>query len=426
MEGNSYPASRWVCVLVALVLAAWLSYAGVLHEVAHHYAASSDASDWARAARLEPGNPENWFRLAHDSQLNFDHTDLPLAISDYRRAIQLNPPSPYYKLDLAGALEMAGNNSEAENYYRAAQQGYPISPEVAWRYGNFLLRQQRMPEAYAEIHRALIGDPNLIPLAVSRAWHSNPDVRVLLDQVLPGTPAGDWEAISFLADAKEASAALLVWKHLIALQPSMDWKKVFALTDLLVAQERYDEAALVWRQATAPEAVALPAEVHGSLIYDGGFETDVSGGGFGWQQTDVPGADFDYDTEVKHSGLRSARIIFDGTQNLNYEQLFQYVIVSPGTHYRFHGNLHTDQIMTESGMRFEILDPTDPKSLDVLTPNETGTIPWTLEEADFATGPHTHIILVQVRRKPSERLDNKIRGTVWVDDVGIVPVGSRR
>ena len=104
---------------------------------------------------------------------------------------------------------------------------------------------------------------------------------------------------------------------------------MFALTDLLVAQERYDEAALVWRQATAPEAVALPAEVHGSLIYDGGFEKDVSGGGFGWQQTDVPGADFDYDTEVKHSGLRSARIIFDGTQNLNYEQLFQYVIVSP-------------------------------------------------------------------------------------------------
>ena len=116
--------------------------------------------------------------------------DLPLAISYYRRAVQLNPRSAFYKLDLASALEMSGDDAEAEKYYRAAQENYPISAEVSWKYGNFLLRQQRLPEAYAEIHRAVVVDPKLIPLAVSRAWHSNPDVHVLLDQVLPNTPAG--------------------------------------------------------------------------------------------------------------------------------------------------------------------------------------------------------------------------------------------
>ena len=136
------------------------------------------------------------------------------------------------------------------------------------------------------------------------------------------------------------------------------------------------------------------------------------------------GADFDFDMDVKHSGSRSARLIFDGTENLSYEGLSQYVLVAPGTRYRFQGFLCTDQISTESGMRFEIVDLKDQPHLDVVTPNETGTLPWTLEQIDFATGPNTHLILIRLVRKPSGRLDNKLRGTVWIDDVTIVPHGA--
>jgi tetratricopeptide (TPR) repeat protein len=418
-------ARRWIAVTVTIAAAAWLCYGGVRHAVAAHYAASPDSSDWDRAARVEPGNPELWYRLGRDRQLNFDHSDLPAAISDYRRAVQLNPRSPYYKLDLASALEMSGNNAEADTYFRAAQQDYPVSAEIAWRYGNFLLRQQRMPEAYAQIHRAVVGDPKLIPLAVSRAWHSDQDVHVL-EQVLPGTPRGDWDALSFLADSKEASAALTIWNHLIESKPAMEWKSVFALTDMLVSEGRFDEAASVWRQANAIAGVLSSTENGGSLVFDGGFEQDLSNGGFGWQEVDVPGADFDFDADEKHSGARSARVVFDGTQNLNYQNLFQLVIVSPATRYHFQGYLHTDQILTDNGVLFEILDPKDMKSLDVMTHNETGSIPWTLEQADFTTGPGTHIIRVQLSRKPSEHFDNKVRGTAWVDDVAIVPVGSRQ
>ena len=142
-------------------------------------------------------------------------------------------------------------------------------------------------------------------------------------------------------------------------------------------------------------------------------------------RVDVEGADFDFDTEEKHSGSRSARLIFDGTKNLSYEGLFQDVLVSPDTHYRFQGYIHTDQISTDSGMRFEVVDPKDPQHLDVVTPNETGTLPWTLEQADFTTGPHTHMIIIRLARRPSERLDNKLRGTVWVDDVSLAPGGAK-
>jgi tetratricopeptide (TPR) repeat protein len=424
-EGFANSARRWTAAVIATVAALWFCYAGAKHELASHYALSKNPNDWERAARIEPDNPEIWYRLGRFRQLDFDNADIPLAITYYRRAIQLNPRSPYYKLDLAGALEMAGSNGEADSYFRAAQAAYPISAEVSWKYGNFLLRQERLPEAYAEIHRAVMVDPKLIPLAVSRVWHSDSDVHLLLDQVLPDTAEAYSDALAFLTDAQEPTAALEVWHRLIAKNPHADWKWVYMLTDMLVAQERFEEAGTVWRQAVGADPSSAPAYTGNSLVYDGGFENDISRGGFGWRQIDAPGADFDFDTDKKHSGSRSARLIFDGTQNLSYEGLSQFILVSPGARYRFQGFLSIDQISTESGMRFEIVDSKDQQQLDVVTPNETGTLPWTLEQIDFTTGPHTHLLLIRLVRRPSQRLDNKLRGTAWIDDVSLVPIGSR-
>lgn len=424
-EEIANPIPRLGAALIAVAAALWLSSAGGKHALASHYAASSNFQDWERATRIEPDNPEIWYRLGRFRQLDFDNEDLPLAISYYQRAIQINPRSPYYKLDLASAEETAGNSDEADRDFRAAQAAYPISGEVAWKYGNFLLRQNRLPEAYAQIHRALLVDSKLIPFAVSRVWHSDPDVHLLLDQILPDTADSYSDAVAFLAGEQNPTAAVLAWNRLVAKDPHTDWKRAFALTDMLVAQEKFDEAGKVWHQVVAMDRDRAAAYAGNSLVYNGGFENDLAGGGFGWRQSDVEGADFDYDTEERHSGKRSARLTFDGTKNLSYSGLFQEILVSPGTRYRFQGFLHTDQISTDSGMRFEIVDPKNPQDVDALTPNETGSLPWILEQLDFTTGPRTHLIELRIVRKPSERLDNKLRGTLWLDDISLVPLDSR-
>ena len=60
---------------------------------------------------------------------------------------------------------------------------------------------------------------NLIPLAVSRVWHSDPDIQ-LLDQILPDTAEAYSQALAFLVDEQDPTAALEVWNQLVAINPA--------------------------------------------------------------------------------------------------------------------------------------------------------------------------------------------------------------
>ncbi len=149
---------RWTAVVLVVAAAVWLCYGGVKHALASHYGASSSSSDWPRAAEIEPSSAENWYRLGRYRQLDFDHPDLKLAISYYRRAVELDPPSPFYKLDLATALEVSGDDAEAEKYFRAARANYPISAEVSWRFGGGFLALWKFPSSPAAIAGGLRRD----------------------------------------------------------------------------------------------------------------------------------------------------------------------------------------------------------------------------------------------------------------------------
>ena len=72
-------------------------------------------------------------------------------------------------------------------------------------------------------------------------------------------------------------------------------------------------------------------------------------------------------------------------------------------------------------MRFSIVDPNHDAAVNVLSDNLTGTHPWTAAEMDVTAGPNTHFLLVRLLRVGSRLFDNKLRGTVWIADVSLVP-----
>lgn len=417
---------RWLFLAGVALIAACLTAGALQRWQAETWLSSSEPQAWQRAAWLEPDNADHWFRLAQYYQWDWARGDLTQAIRFYRRATELNPHATAYWLELAGAYESAGERERAREVLVNAQATFPHSPDVAWRYGNFLLRQGELPEAFEEIRRALALDRSLTAAAVALCWQATRDVNRLLEDVLPPDSQVYLQTIQFLVAQEQLEAALAVWERLSALHASLELGQSLPLAEALLQRDRIEEARDVWRQALAAAGWVGSETAEESLITDPGFEREFPNGGFGWRQQSVAGASFDFDTATVHSGRRALRVTFDGTANLDFQHLAQYVAVQPRRRYRFAAFLRSDGVSTDSGVRFRVFDPDRPAALDLLTPALTGTQPWVRQELEFTTGPDTRLVTIALRRLPSRKLDNKIRGTVWVDDVTLTPVEETR
>ncbi len=419
------PIRRWVFIAACLLVGIPLSYFAVRNAVAERRAGSKESQDWLRAAALEPANPDHWYRLGRFRQLDFESSDLAQAVQYYRRAVALDPRAAHYWLDLAGAYEAAGDPARAREAFQQAKAAYPASSDVAWRFGNFLLRQQQLAEAFAEMRRAVATTPALARLATSRTWRSRPDAQALLDEVLPASEEAYLGALDTLVAERAPAAALAVWDRLMALRPALSLRQAFPLLEELVAQGHSAEALRVWQQALEAAGWTPPQQPPGSLLFDGGFEADFTAGGFGWRMRPPDHAEMEFDGSVRRSGQRSLRVVFDGSANLAFEHLYQRLPVEPRTRYRFGATLRTQGITTDSGVRFQLSDPQHPTELNALTRNVTGTQDWTLDELDLTTGPNTQVLEILLVRRPSLKLDNKIAGTAWLDDLTLTPLPRR-
>lgn len=374
-----------------------------------------------RGANLVPGNADAWDRLGRFRQWDFANPDPAAAIVDYQKAVREDPLSPYYWMDLAGAYEQAGDPSQASEAYERAKAVYPISAEVAWQYGNFLVRQRQAAEGLKDIQGAVRTDPSLLSLAISRVWLSTHDVGVLLDQVLPANTNAYFKALDFFQSTHDAESGLIVWRRLLSLNQPFPFARVFAFLRELIDEDRSEDARKVWLEDVAATGISLTPPPDGSLIWDGRFTQAFSNGGLGWQWDSPLGVAIDFDTPRIPSGARSVRLDFGGGNNTDLDAPFQYVPVEPKHAYHFRGYVKTDRITTESGMRFSLLDPHHPGSVNVTTDNLTGSNPWTAADADFSTGPDTHFVLVRLYRSPSRLFENKLSGTAWVADVLLIP-----
>jgi hypothetical protein len=417
------PTWRWLFLLGILFAAATLVLSGAKNGLAEHWAQSDQPEDWLRAVELEPGNADYWYRLGRYRQLDFEHADLPLAISYYRRAVAVDPRSAGNWVALATAYEIAGDSVQARQAFEAAKAAYPISSEVAWRYGNFLLRQNQLPEAFAEIRRGVATDPRLAGLALSRCLRASNDTEHVFDEALPPEVDVYLEALSFLVPERELDAALLVWDRLVRLRPPFEVRRALPLIDALIERNRIEPAQHVWQQALQLAGWTTASSPGDSLVWDGGFERNFVDGGFGWRHLPIEGASFEFDTATVHSGSRSLRITFDGRVNVDFHNLLQLIPAKPRTRYRLTAYLRTEEISTDSGVRLWVVDPLH-GGLNLVSPNLLGSRPWTLQELEFTTGPETQVVEITLRRFPSEKFDNQIRGTVWVDDVSLVELAE--
>ncbi len=407
-------------VACALVVAIF-SYEAIRLELAEHWIWADNLAKMRRAVGLEPGDAEYWDRVGRFLQFELDEQDLSAARQDYENAVKISPMTARYWTDLAISDENLGDIAKARQEFEIARQDYPSSAEVRWEYGNFLLRQGQLSEALAEMRAAVQSDNTLLPLAISRAWRATRNADEVADAILPHEASTYIEAINFFGDEDDIDAGLKIWKRLEASHQPFQIEKLFSFFDAAIRDNRGTDGKQMWLEALAACGLPHDPPADGSVVWNGGFEYEMLNGGFDWRLPSSLGITADYDTNKFHGGRRSLRLDFGGGINIDLAEPLEFVAVEPGKAYHFSGYLHTESITTESGIRFAIFDPRRADTVRLETDGLTGTVAWTEFNGDIIAGADTQILQVEVRRPPSRLFENKLGGTVWIDDISLVP-----
>ena len=186
----------------------------------------------------------------------------------------------------------------------------------------------------------------------------------------------------------------------------------------MIRENRAADAEKVWKEAL--EICGIPHQKpHDELVFNGGFENDILNGGLDWRLSPGVGMSVEYDTLVHRSGVRSLKMDFNGGANTDLSAPVQFVPVEPEHAYKFHAYLRTESISTDSGIHFEIFDPTRRADVIAKTDGLTRTHLWTGVDAEIHTASDTQFLEVVLRRVPSRLFENKLSGTVWIDDVSL-------
>lgn len=439
-SGTSQPRSRktrddWILLpldsfflkiilfLVTMTFVVWVGRRAVLELVAERLAQNPTIPNLQKAIRLSPGNAEYHYLLGHRLEAAVGEADWKAALGEYEKAVQLNPHNAFYWLQLAQEYEVAERTADARRAIEQAAHADPNQPMVAWKVGNFQLRDGNVEEALRQFRvflSASLGYESLSYQAVfDLAWQATRNNRLILDLAIPSISHVQFDYMYYLIQRKRLDEGLEVWERIMRGRPAFRPNAVFPLIDALIGAERVDDAEATWKQMVKllqPYNLPLGDQ---NLLVNGGFEGDILNGGFDWRFLPLEHVGLQFDSVAFRGGTRSLAVSFDGKENVAYSHFFQLVPVQPNTQYRFRGWMRAEQITTDTGPRFELTDFYTPSPPLALGDSLVGSSNWQETNLSLRTGPNTKLLRVGIVRSPSRKFDNKIAGRICVDDLSV-------
>ncbi|HKV61117.1 MAG TPA: hypothetical protein VJO16_04335 [Candidatus Acidoferrum sp.] len=372
------------------------------------------------AIKWDGDNPQYYDALGTLIHIYGNTKNLDASIESYEKAARLSPYDAHLWSDLGAAYDWAGRTNDATSAFERAIRLFPNSPEINWRFANFAFRTHRVPEGLQALRIVLAGGTPAhrdVFLLATRATHDN---GAILEEMLPLQASTFLDYLNFQSEKGNLVAAEQVWLRLLQLNLPFALRQAFPYLDALIQHREVSRLATAWSTLTERFPAQIKPRTNApNLITNGEFKFDILNGGLDWRVIALDGATVSVDSQDSVEGSRALRIEFNGNHNLDYQHVFQYVLVQPNARYKFSGSLRANGITTDSGVRFQISDAFDAGKLSLSTGNVVGTIGWTRQQLEFETGVDTHLLIVRIARPPSTKFDNQIDGTVWIDRVSL-------
>jgi len=415
--------ARWHTFVIRIFLLMSLLFfinLAVRRAVAAAYFRKGSPNAVQTAIRWDPANPEYYDALGTLMHLYADRGNSDEIVLLYQNATRLSPHDAHFWADLGAGYDWAGRSNDALDAFQRAQRLFPNSPEINWRLANFYVRAGKIPEALRTLQMVLLEDGTAGRRVFTLATNATRDRNALLE-MLPPQPPVFFDYLNFLSERGDIVGAEEVWARILQLGLPFDLREAFPYLDGLIQHGELGQLSKTWSALAQrfPAQVQRPVQ-SSNLVTNGGFESDILNGGLDWRVLPIEGSVVSLDPVGVFEGVRALRITFDGSRNIDYGHVFQYVPVQAKTRYRFSGHMRVQDITTDSGPRFQACDAYDMGNIFVSSENLVGTSGWSEQHAEFTTLPDTRLLLLRVVRSVSNKLDNQIAGTVWIDDVRLI------
>jgi hypothetical protein len=340
------------------------------------------------------------------------------AVSEFKRALVLNPASAYRWADLSEALLNAGLPKAADTGFQRALAAGPHNPAILFRAANFYFTTGNYPVVLQHLS-AVLSNSDLsayyVPAFLTYSRMGLP-IADVLSKGIPQRPVAAQAFLRFLMQQGQIADADATWK----------WMSERCLADPAIASE-YIGFLIVKKQAQRAAGIwgdlnhtAVPEYRDTNWIFNGSFEYPLRPSPLDWHIEATENVRADRVRDVAHEGRSSLQLVFAGTDNLDYHRVAQQAVLGPGR-WRLQAYIKTAGLTTDQGISVRIYDALQPQRLDTRTDSLTGTHEWTKVDRVFVTAAQTTLVQVEIMRQASLRIDNKIAGTAWIDSVDLRP-----
>jgi hypothetical protein len=379
-------------------------------------AGHSDASSIEKAIALAPANASYHDLLCR--RMMFISQSPESAVSECKRASELNPYDSSIQLDLAQAYYSTGNNQLSEAAIQRALAVDPTTPNTAWNAANFFLLQGDTAKALEQFAMILREDPLLAPAVLNACWRSLHDVDRILS-ILPRDPAVYLDFLRLLLSSGDLGVAGRVWAALMQLQVPFDYHRSLFYIDGLLQAQKVARASEAWQDLASRSKELIAYTEPDNLITDPSFAYEILNSGFDWRYTPRPQIAVTLDNSVYHTGNRSLKIVY--SQNGSDAGISQYIAAQPDTRYRLTAWVRSEDLESANGPALAVLGASDGATYGI-TEETLGTTSWRRIEAEFRSRHDTRLLLLTVQRHPGE---SQIQGRFWIDDIRLVALPAQ-
>jgi len=326
-----------------------------------------------------------------------------------------HPANAFQWAEVGEALSEEHRLADAEYAFRRAVSLAPRSPFELALAADFFLARNQQAAAFELLRRAFGAGAVADNVVFGTLLNHDVSMKDVLAHVLPDGRSGA-AYVQRLIRERQGDDALKVWSWVVE-RGSGSQAIAANLTNFLLGEQRLQDGATAWRlyAVTQDGSYWQP-----NRVFNGSFESEPTQSPFDWRIHENQGVQIDWDSSVHGAGARSLRLHFDGTKNVGPVGVEQALYVTEGR-YQLRAAVRTTGLSTNRGVHLRIRS-TPSASVDATTSEVRSAGDWRVVTTVATIPAGGAMLTLSIERSLSLKFDSLIEGTVWIDDVTLVPL----